>query len=98
MASATQAAGNLDSKGVASAPPEPTNPHREPDQSRIAGRRVVVNLLIRVAVCESRQLLRNRRFLSNLAKPVEKAPVPSIILNHDVSDTLITLNPYRRFR
>jgi hypothetical protein len=36
-------------------------------------------------------LLRNRRFLSNLAEAVEKAPVPSIILNHGASITLSTL-------
>jgi hypothetical protein len=37
-----------------------------------------------------RQLLRNRRFLSNLTEVVEKAPVPSIILHHGASITLST--------
>jgi hypothetical protein len=39
-------------------------------------------------------LLRNRRFLSNLAEAVEKAPVPSIILNHGASITLSTLSDH----
>jgi Protein of unknown function (DUF1697) len=35
--------------------------------------------------------MRNRRFLSNLAEAVEKAPIPSSIPSHGASNTMITL-------
>src|SRR5262249_46589771 len=38
----------------------------------------------------------NRPFLSSLAEGIEKAPVPSMILNHGASITLSTLTPSLR--
>jgi SAM-dependent methyltransferase len=38
--------------------------------------------------------MRNRRFLSNLAEAVEKAPVASIVPSHGASNTLITLTGF----
>jgi hypothetical protein len=46
-----------------------------------------------VCCARPRQLQRNRRFLIDLAEGLDKAPVPSIILNNSASDTLIALSP-----